>query len=68
MGGIIGGGIVNWFNRPAPTPPQVVVVQPQSSMEVGTVQWYSYCANKYKSFNPETGFFTGLDGKKHFCV
>lgn len=30
--------------------------------------WYNYCDNKYRSFNPSTGTFRGYDGRDHFCV
>jgi hypothetical protein len=29
--------------------------------------WYRYCANRYRSFNPETGTFRGYDGRDYFC-
>jgi len=32
-----------------------------------TPAWYSYCASKYRSFNPNTGYFLGYDGRYHFC-
>lgn len=30
-------------------------------------EWYRYCDNKYRSFNPRTGYFLGYDGEYHFC-
>jgi hypothetical protein len=30
--------------------------------------YYSYCANRYRSFNPRTGTYTGYDGYQHRCV
>lgn len=32
-----------------------------------TPGWYRYCAAKYRSFNPGTGYFVGYDGRHHFC-
>lgn len=32
-----------------------------------TPSWYAYCDNRYRSFNPDTGTFTGYDGRTHFC-
>jgi len=32
-----------------------------------TPAWYSYCTSKYRSFNPNTGYFLGYDGRYHFC-
>ncbi|MRG56671.1 BA14K-like protein [Phyllobacterium sp. YR620] len=30
-------------------------------------EWYRYCSNRYRSFNPETGTFRGYDGRDYFC-
>lgn len=30
-------------------------------------EWYRYCQNRYRSFNPRTGYFLGYDGEYHFC-
>lgn len=32
-----------------------------------TPEWYSYCSRKYRSFNPETGYFLAYSGKYRFC-
>jgi len=29
--------------------------------------WYRYCANRYRSFNPSNGTFVGYDGVRRFC-
>lgn len=29
--------------------------------------WFRYCANRYRSFNPDTGTYRGYDGRDHFC-
>jgi hypothetical protein len=29
--------------------------------------WYTYCAQRYRSFNPHTGYFIGYDGQPYFC-
>jgi BA14K-like protein len=29
--------------------------------------WYNYCAQRYRSFNPHTGYFIGPDGQPYFC-
>jgi hypothetical protein len=34
---------------------------------VGSNQWKQACAAKYKSFNWNTGYFTGYDGQPHLC-
>jgi BA14K-like protein len=30
-------------------------------------EWYTYCAQRYRSFNARTGYFTGYDGQPYFC-
>lgn len=30
-------------------------------------EWYSYCASKYRSFNPNTGYYLAYSGKYRFC-
>ena len=30
-------------------------------------EWYRYCSDRYRSFNPETGTFRGYDGRDYFC-
>jgi Ni/Co efflux regulator RcnB len=30
--------------------------------------YVSYCSNRYRSFNPRTGTYTGYDGYQHRCV
>ena len=30
-------------------------------------EWYAYCDDRYRSFNPRTGYFLGYDGEYHFC-
>ncbi|WP_417768153.1 BA14K family protein [Stappia sp.] len=32
-----------------------------------TPGWYSYCARKYRSFNPDTGYFLAYSGRYRFC-
>ena len=32
-----------------------------------TPEWYTYCAQRYRSFNSQTGYFTGYDGQPYFC-
>ena len=46
--------------RPAP-----VVV---GTFEPWSPEWYSFCEDSYRSFNPRTGTFRGYDGLEHFCV
>lgn len=30
-------------------------------------EWYRYCAAKYRSFNPKTGYFLAYSGQYKFC-
>ena len=32
-----------------------------------TPAWYSYCASKYRTFNPRTGYYFYAPGKRRFC-
>lgn len=68
VGGIIGGAISNWFFRPEP---EVVVVTPPPpavpEIQPWTPAWYTYCGQKYRSFDARTGYYTGYDGQQHFC-
>lgn len=43
-------------------------VQRYASFEPWTREWYRYCENRYRSFNPNSGTFTGYDGVQRFCV
>ncbi len=33
----------------------------------GTPEWYDYCASKYRSFNPDTGYYRTYSGKYRRC-
>ena len=43
--------------------PVVVRTRPQP----WTSAWYSYCSNRYRSFNPNTGYFLAYSGQYRFC-
>ena len=30
-------------------------------------EWYDYCGDRYRSFNPSTGYYVGYDGAYHLC-
>ena len=32
-----------------------------------TPAWYSYCSSRYRSFNPNTGYFVSYSGHHVFC-
>jgi hypothetical protein len=35
--------------------------------EPWTSDWFAYCSDRYRSFDPQTGYFLGYDGNYHFC-
>ncbi len=41
--------------------------QPAGGLQPWTPAWYQYCSSKYRSFNPQTGYFTTYGGEKRFC-
>jgi hypothetical protein len=57
-GGVVGGVLGNIFTQePAPPPPVVVQGEP-------SVAW---CIATYRSYNLETGTYTGFDGRTYPC-
>jgi hypothetical protein len=62
-GGIIGGVIGSWFK---PTPP-VVYVQPRAELQPWSREWYAYCSNRYRSFDPRSGYYISYGGGAVFC-
>lgn len=65
VGGLAGSIVGNLVTRPGPT---TVVVQERSySPEPWTPEWYDYCANRYRSFDPRTGYYWTYNGFKRFC-
>jgi hypothetical protein len=53
---------VRVYERPRP-----VYVERYSSFEPWTRDWYRYCSDRYRSFDPNTGTFVGYDGVRRFC-
>ena len=47
--------------------PSVVYYQDQAALEPWSPEWFRYCGDRYRSFDPDTGTFTGYDGVKRFC-
>ena len=63
-GAILGSALARPYYAPAPVyvaPAPVVVYQ------AWTPAWYSYCGQRYRSFNRHTGYYLGYDGGYHFC-
>lgn len=74
LGGVLGGLVLADAMkkpanaRPAPQPyyaprPQPVYYGPQP----WTGEWYEYCRARYRSFDANTGYFVGYDGRARFC-
>jgi hypothetical protein len=57
------------YYRPAPV--RRVVVPAYSAgydLEPWSPEWYRYCENRYRSFDPRSGTFVGYDGVQRFCA
>lgn len=60
IGGLIGSsGAVSAGPRSA--------VPPAGGYAPGSRGYIAYCSEKYRSFRPETGTFTGYDGNTYYC-
>ena len=44
------------------------VIAYDEGLEPCSREWFRYCTNRYRSFNPETGTYRGYDGLNHFCA
>ena len=56
--------------RPVYVHPRPTYIQPSyvyANPSPWTPGWYAYCEDRYRSFNPGTGYFLGYDGDYHFC-
>ncbi|KXF76743.1 hypothetical protein ATN84_11965 [Paramesorhizobium deserti] len=51
-----------------PAPRRVVTYQRYGGYEPWSREWYRYCSDRYRSFNPQTGTYRGYDGADHFCT
>jgi len=82
-GAVLGGALAQpryyspRYYEPAPVyvEPAPVYVQPAPyyarravvGYEAWSPGWYDYCGDRYRSFDPSTGYFLGYDGQYHFC-
>lgn len=52
-------------------PPPTVVYQSAPVYYVTpapwTVEWYSFCESRYRSFDPRDGSYVGVDGRRYMC-
>ncbi|MEM6384122.1 MAG: BA14K family protein [Pseudomonadota bacterium] len=65
VAGTILGGAVASQPRVVHAHPQTVVVH--GGLQPWTPAWYSYCSNRYRSFNANTGYFLAYSGNYVFC-
>jgi hypothetical protein len=45
----------------------VVAPAPTPELQPFTAPWYEYCAQRYRSFDAQTGTYLGFDKQRHFC-
>lgn len=61
--GIILGASLTWaVNSSTAESRSRVVLKPYSA------DWYAVCSQRYRSFNPRTGYFINLRGRRVFCT
>jgi hypothetical protein len=73
-GAILSGALSQprYYYEPAPiyaAPPVTYGPGPvyYEQPEPWTEEWYAYCSSRYRSFDPQSGYFLGYDGLYHFC-
>ncbi len=65
MGAVVGSALV--APRVYGPPPPAYYGPAAYGPEPWTPDWYTYCAQRYRSFNPHTGYFIGPDRLPYFC-
>jgi BA14K-like protein len=65
IGALVGSALV--APRYAGPPPPPVYGPVAYGPPAWSPAWYNYCAQRYRSFNPQTGYFIGADGQPYFC-
>jgi hypothetical protein len=65
VGAIVGSALVAPRVYAGPPPPAYGVAA--YGPPTWSPAWYTYCAQRYRSFNPHTGYFIGPDGQPYFC-
>jgi len=48
-------------------PPAPVAYAPGYGPPAWSPEWYTYCAQRYRSFNARSGYFIGYDVQPHLC-
>jgi BA14K-like protein len=68
IGAIVGSALTPREVYVAPPPPPPTYYAPAAyGPPPWTPDWYTYCYSRYRSFNPNTGYFIGYDGVPYFC-
>lgn len=63
FGGIIGGIIGSALDQED----EVEDEPEREALVPWTPEWYAYCTRRYRSFRPNTGYFTSYEGPQVFC-
>jgi len=66
-GAILGGIIVNENNKNRRRSRERPVRQYRARYEPWSDAWYDDCFRRYRSFNPDTGYFRAYSGRYVFC-
>lgn len=56
------------YREPVRAYPRRVYDEYAGGFEPWSAEWYDYCSDRYRSFNPRSGTFVGYDGRERFCV
>lgn len=71
-GGFVAGALIgSALSQPRYYEPAPVYVEPRpvrgGRFEPWTRPWYRYCAARYRSFDPSTGYYLTYSGRYRFC-
>ena len=73
LGGVLGGLVIaNAMNKPAYARPrpQPYYAAPEPAYygpQPWSGEWYEYCRSRYRSFDANSGYYVGYDGRSRFC-
>ncbi len=67
IGGLALGAAAASIAQQNSRPPAVYYAPGPAGPPPGSPEWYAYCSNRYRSFDPRTGTFMGYDGLRHAC-
>lgn len=67
IGAIIGSALTPREVYVAPPPPPDYYAPVSYGPPAWSPEWYEYCTYRYRSFNPNSGYFMGYDGIARFC-